>query len=126
MQTAQVIAQFGGGILASVLPPAEDIPATVQGKMGKSSSLLSFRDPFSNLLSLLTSHSTVFALTIFYESNSFVGKAIYEDFLPQALASGQIKPMPPAEIVGHGIEKVQEAGQKQKAGVSAKKIVVTL
>lgn len=46
--------------------------------------------------------------------------------MPQALASGQIKPMPPAEIVGHGIEKVEEAGQKQKAGVSAKKIVVTL
>lgn len=34
MQTGQVIAQFGGGVLASVLPPAEDIPATVEGKMG--------------------------------------------------------------------------------------------
>lgn len=101
MQIAQVIAQFGGGILASVLPPAEDIPATVQGKF-------------------------VFALSIFYGDNQFVGKAIYENFLPQALASGQILPMPPAEVVGHGMESVEEACQKQKAGVSAKKIVVTV
>lgn len=36
MQCAQVIAQFGGGILASVLDPPEDIPASVQGKMGES------------------------------------------------------------------------------------------
>ena len=68
----------------------------------------------------------MFALSIFYGNNSFVGKAIYEDFLPQALASGQIVTCPPAEIVGHGIESVEEACEKQKAGVSAKKIVVTL
>lgn len=37
MQSAQVIAQLGGGILANVLNPPEDIPATVQSKMGKSS-----------------------------------------------------------------------------------------
>lgn len=101
MQTAQVVAQLGGGIMADVLDPPEDIPATVQSKM-------------------------CFALTIFYGDNQFVGKAIYEDFLPQALASGQILPMPPAEVVGQGIESVEEACQKHKAGVSAKKLVVTL
>lgn len=51
---------------------------------------------------------------------------MWEDFLPEALASGQFVPAPPAEIVGHGIESVEDACQKQKAGVSAKKIVVTL
>lgn len=48
MQTAQVIAQFGGGVLASVLPPAEDVPATVQGKMGKCSTI-----PFQPFLIIL-------------------------------------------------------------------------
>jgi len=36
MQCAQVIAEFGGGILVSTLSPPEDIPASVQGKSGKS------------------------------------------------------------------------------------------
>lgn len=35
MQTAQVVASFGGGIIASVLNPPEGIPATVEAKMGK-------------------------------------------------------------------------------------------
>lgn len=34
MQCAQVIASFGGGILASVLVPPEEIPANVQSKQG--------------------------------------------------------------------------------------------
>jgi len=51
---------------------------------------------------------------------------VYEKFLPEALASGQLVPMPPAEAVGHGLEAIQDACQKQKAGVSGKKIVVTL
>jgi len=66
------------------------------------------------------------ALTIFAGSNAHVGKAVYEDFLPKALASGHVIPFPPAEVVGHGLDAIQEACKKQKAGVSAKKIVVTL
>lgn len=68
----------------------------------------------------------VFALSIFAGENSFVGKGVYEDFLPQALESGQFVPAPPAQVVGSSIDDVQEACQKQKAGVSGKKIVVTL
>ncbi|KAK5952498.1 hypothetical protein OHC33_006542 [Knufia fluminis] len=101
MQAAQVVVQFGGGILSSVLPPPEDVPASVQAKQ-------------------------VFAVSIFYGENAHVGKAVYEDFLPKALASGQIMPAPPSEVVGHGLDAIQEACKKQKAGVSAKKIVVTL
>ena len=36
MQSGQVIAQLGGGILANVLPPPEDLPATVKSRQGKS------------------------------------------------------------------------------------------
>lgn len=35
MQTAQVVASFGGGIIASTLPPPEEIPATVNSQMRK-------------------------------------------------------------------------------------------
>lgn len=68
----------------------------------------------------------VFALTIFAGDNAHVGKGVYEDFLPQALASGQFVPAPPAEVVGTSLDDVEIANQKQKAGVSGKKIVVTL
>ncbi|KAK4936825.1 hypothetical protein LTR66_015287, partial [Elasticomyces elasticus] len=101
MQTAQVIAQFGGGMMPVVLNPPEDIPATVRSAM-------------------------VFALTIFHKQNGEVGKKIWNDFLPEALRNGQIVPSPPTEVVGHGVDAIQEACQKHKAGVSAKKIVVTL
>ncbi|KAJ9605297.1 hypothetical protein H2200_009954 [Cladophialophora chaetospira] len=55
-----------------------------------------------------------------------VGPAIYNDFLPAALKSGQFRALPEAMVVGHGLEKVQEAMDVLKAGVSAKKVVVTL
>ncbi|EOO00996.1 putative zinc-binding oxidoreductase protein [Phaeoacremonium minimum UCRPA7] len=55
-----------------------------------------------------------------------VGKAIFEDFLPEALARKQFVCAPEPQVVGHGLEKVQEALDIQKNGVSAKKIVITL
>lgn len=64
-------------------------------------------------------------LTIFAKYPE-VGKAVWQDFLPAALKTGQFKPTPPPEVVGKGLESLQGALDKQKAGVSAKKIVVTL
>jgi NADPH:quinone reductase-like Zn-dependent oxidoreductase len=55
-----------------------------------------------------------------------VGAMIYEHFLPKALAEGKYIPAPEPKVVGHGLEKVQEAVDTLKAGVSAKKLVVTL
>jgi hypothetical protein len=55
-----------------------------------------------------------------------LGNAIYHDFLPAALKSGQIRPLPKPEVVGNGVESIQAALDKQRAGVSAVKIVVTL
>ncbi|GAM85490.1 hypothetical protein ANO11243_034970 [Dothideomycetidae sp. 11243] len=57
---------------------------------------------------------------------SDVGKAIYNDFLPRALAGGQYVAAPDPEIVGHGLEVIQGAMMQQKKGVSAEKLVVTL
>jgi Zn-dependent alcohol dehydrogenase len=55
-----------------------------------------------------------------------VGKAIYEDFLPKALEQNKFVPAPDPEVVGKGLEHVQEAMNLSKKGVSAKKLVVTL
>lgn len=55
-----------------------------------------------------------------------VGKAIYEDFLPQALRDGRFIAAPEPLVVGNGLEHVQEAMDLNKKGVSAKKVVVTI
>ncbi|KKK15757.1 hypothetical protein P175DRAFT_0470843 [Aspergillus ochraceoroseus IBT 24754] len=55
-----------------------------------------------------------------------VGKELWQDFLGEALANGSFVPEPQPEVVGKGLEKLQEALEVQKEGVSAKKIVVTL
>ncbi|KAI0377225.1 hypothetical protein F5Y04DRAFT_285170 [Hypomontagnella monticulosa] len=51
---------------------------------------------------------------------------IYEDYLPRALAEGQFVPSPEPQVVGKGLEKIQDAFMIHMQGVSAKKIVVTL
>jgi NADPH:quinone reductase-like Zn-dependent oxidoreductase len=51
---------------------------------------------------------------------------IYKDFLPQALEQRQFVPAPPPQVVGKGLDKIQEALDLQRKGVSGRKIVVTL
>lgn len=53
-------------------------------------------------------------------------KAIYEDFLPTALAESRFVPSPEAQVIGQGLENVQKGYDLLKKGVSAKKVVVTL
>ncbi|OQV07102.1 Alcohol dehydrogenase GroES-like domain-containing protein [Cladophialophora immunda] len=55
-----------------------------------------------------------------------VGPAMYEHFVPQALAEGSFVAAPDSEVVGHGLESIQHAMDLHKKGVSAKKIVVML
>lgn len=46
--------------------------------------------------------------------------------MPRALESGQLKAKPEPLILAHGIENVQYGLDRQKAGISAQKIVITL
>ncbi len=55
-----------------------------------------------------------------------VSTAIYQDFLPSALAEGRYRAAPPPSVVGHGLGDVQHALDVQLKGVSAKKVVVSL
>lgn len=55
-----------------------------------------------------------------------IGDAVWGSFLPSALESGQFKPVPAPKVVGKGLDKLQEAMNQHKQGVSASKLVVTL
>ncbi|KIX95905.1 uncharacterized protein Z520_08160 [Fonsecaea multimorphosa CBS 102226] len=100
LNVAQVLAQLGGGKMTVVLPPIEELPATVQA-------------------------SGIYAVTILQQDKA-LGKAIYGEFLPRALEQGTIKPAPSSDVVGHGVEHIQGAVEKLRAGVSGSKVVVTL
>ncbi|KAK6857046.1 zinc-binding oxidoreductase CipB [Apiospora arundinis] len=67
--------------------------------------------------------NVVFGTTL--EGNE-VSKAIYEDFLPRALESGQFMAAPEPEVVGKGLEFVQTALDTLRKGVSAKKLIVKI
>lgn len=64
----------------------------------------------------------VWGATIAYNE---IGQEIFGKYLPGALAEGKFSCAPEAHVVGHRLEKLQEAFDAQKR-VSAKKIVVAL
>ena len=55
-----------------------------------------------------------------------VGKVVYVDFLPKALAEGTYIAAPDPEVVGKGLEYIQAGLDLQRKGMSAKKVVVSL
>lgn len=55
-----------------------------------------------------------------------VGPMIFERFLPTALADGRYEAAPKAEVVGRGLGAIPAALERQRRGVSAAKLVVTL
>ncbi len=55
-----------------------------------------------------------------------IGKAVWQDYLGDALANGTLVPEPECCVVGKGLDKIQEAIDVLKKGISAQKIVVIL
>ncbi len=55
-----------------------------------------------------------------------VSRAIYQDFLPAALAEGRYRAAPPPQVVGHSLSDTQRALDVQRQGVTAQKVVITL
>ncbi len=55
-----------------------------------------------------------------------IGPMIYQDFIGPALAEGRYIPSPEAQVVGEGLEAIPDALEKQRQGVSARKLVVRL
>jgi NADPH:quinone reductase-like Zn-dependent oxidoreductase len=95
--------------------PDKGIPSSVRAKGSE------WRSASSSLCSV-TDEQKVSSSTIF---NNEVGPYIWRKFLPQALKSGTIVPAPDPLVVGEELRSVQLGLDKQKAGVSAAKVVVT-
>ncbi|PPJ49857.1 hypothetical protein CBER1_05003 [Cercospora berteroae] len=57
---------------------------------------------------------------------SHIGRAVFEEWLTPALEAGLLKCKPEAQVVGRGLEKVQDACDMMSNGVSATKVVVVL
>lgn len=55
-----------------------------------------------------------------------VGEAVYQNYLANALKNKKFLAKPDPLVVGTGLEKVQAGFDRQKEGVSAKKVVVKL
>ena len=65
----------------------------------------------------------IFGSSLLYNE---VGKAVYVDFLPRALAEGTYIAAPDPLVVGKGLESIQKGLDVQMKGVSAKKVVISL
>jgi hypothetical protein len=70
--------------------------------------------------------ATVFAPSVALDDR-YVGEAVWAKWVPEALESGSLKALPPAKVVGSGLEAIQQKGfPEQKKGVSYAKIVIEL
>lgn len=55
-----------------------------------------------------------------------IATPVWKDYVTPALESGKLQCLPPPTVVGKGLEHINEALKKSKAGVSATKLVVEL
>lgn len=116
----------GRRFVSMVTPPASfDTPPTGAGDLLRvlprvvgSVAALSVRNRLRHV-----STKSVFGTTLM---DNEVCRAVYEDFLPAALAEGRYVAAPPARVVGTGLDDLQAALDFQRRGVSAQKVVVSL
>ncbi|EXJ61693.1 hypothetical protein A1O7_02122 [Cladophialophora yegresii CBS 114405] len=100
-QCATVLHAFGGGTVASVVSAPDDLPKGVKVVRVGSTNIVSQED-------------------------GTVAKKIWGDYLPAALKDGAFKAAPEELVVGNALYFVQGGLDRQRSGVSARKVVVTL
>jgi len=98
--TIEIVHQLGGGKVSTVLPYTGDLPSNV------------------------TTHQ-VGAVSIATDQPE-VGKAVWGNYIPAALADGFFQAKPDPIIIKGGLSSVQEALDTLRKGVSAAKVVVEL
>jgi len=96
----EILEKAGGKILGTVLPPPQNVPGSITAV-------------------------NILAFAVAFQAK-FIGEAVWGDYVPKALESGSLKCLPEPLVIGKGLEKVQEGMQKNKDGVSAKKVVIEL
>lgn len=55
-----------------------------------------------------------------------IGTAVWHDFMPKALETGQFQAKPDPYVIKGGLSKVQEGVNMVRNGVSAKKVVIEI
>lgn len=85
--------------MATVLPPS-DLPGDIEAKNIFAALLV---DPYKD-----------------------VAQVVWEAFVPEALEKGVLTPLPPALVVGKGLELLQKGMDEQKSGVSFAKVVIAI
>ncbi|KAL3442729.1 chaperonin 10-like protein [Aspergillus insuetus] len=120
-----IILAFSGKLSAGALAigdgaagPCAEILSRVEGKK-----FVSLASPPQGELAAGVESKFIFGGDL---KDNQVGPAIFESFLLKALAAGTFLTRPSAEVVGHGLEAIQKGLDELKAGVSAKKLVITL
>ncbi|KAL2845502.1 chaperonin 10-like protein [Aspergillus pseudoustus] len=120
-----IVAAFSGKKSAGALAiadgaagPASEIVARVEGKK-----FVSLASPPTGQLADGVESQFIFGGDL---KDNEVGPAVFEAFLPKALEAGTFQAKPSGEVVGHGLEAIQKGLDDLKAGVSAKKLVITL
>ncbi|KAF2456502.1 oxidoreductase-like protein [Lineolata rhizophorae] len=96
----EVLQKVGGGRLATVLDLQVPVPEGIQA-------------------------NSLFALSIYLEERD-ISDAMWRRWTSEALANGSLKCKPDPLVIGTGLDKIQEALDRSKAGVSAAKVVVKL
>ncbi|OIH93060.1 MULTISPECIES: zinc-binding alcohol dehydrogenase family protein [unclassified Curtobacterium] len=112
---------FGQGSLTRTLPIVR--AATGSGRLASA-----YPTPATTIRARLARRHGVHVTAIWggRPTESEVGPAIYRDFLPEALRSGGYQATPTASVVGTGLSAIPDALAELRAGVSARKLVVTL
>ncbi|ETI27258.1 hypothetical protein G647_09941 [Cladophialophora carrionii CBS 160.54] len=100
-QSAAVLHALGGGTVASVVSTPDDLPKGVKVVRIGSTNIVN-------------------------QEAGAVAKKIWGDYLPASLKNGTFKAAPEELVVGNGLYFVQGGLDRQKSGVSARKVVVTL
>ena len=128
----ELVTAIGGSPLAGTLAigngslaPTMAVASKVQGSRRIASAQPAL---VNRIQSLLRRHKRIRVSSIWGGTlkDNAVGPAIYVDFLPGALAKGVYRAVPEAAIAGEGLDKIPDALEQLRKGVSAMKIVVTV
>lgn len=101
LQSAQVLHALGGGQVASTVSAPEKLPKDVKVTRISSGNIVSQED-------------------------GIVARKIWREFVGKALGNKVLRPRPEPLIVGKSLYSIQGGLDTQKAGVSAKKVVIEL
>ncbi|KAL9110646.1 MAG: hypothetical protein Q9227_004823 [Pyrenula ochraceoflavens] len=99
-QCASVLHALGGGTLASVGSAPQDLPDGVEVARIGSSTIVS--------------------------EEPEVAEKVWGEYVPEALEAGELVPSPEPLVVGKGLQSVQKGLDRQKEGVSARKVEIVL